>query len=456
MRVADDTEVKSKLEAALGGRLGEIRRLSGGASRITSTFELELPSGVVRTLVLQQIRGTALSRHPGVETEATLLREALRVGVPVPEVVAAGAADRLEEGWLVVEHLDGETLPRRILRGDEYASARSKLVEQTARALAAVHTIDAEIVPALPPADPLAHPLEFLDALDETRPVLELGIRWLDRDQPDRDESVVVHGDFRMGNFLVDETGLRGVLDWELAHRGNAAEDIGWLCARTWRFGGAGRVGGFGDLAEFLTAYRSAGGRSVEVDEVRWWEAYAAVKWAVICLLQAVTHLSGSTRSVELAAIGRRACESEWDLLDLLGVHLPPGPASPAEVRAGGRTEPDPLFGTPSAAELIEAVREYLDEKVMPSTDGAARFEARVARNVLATVGRELELGPATRDARAERRAALGVRSEAALAAAIREGVHDDDLLEVGAILAEGVRDQLLVANPSYLEPGLG
>jgi aminoglycoside phosphotransferase (APT) family kinase protein len=447
---ADDTELKEKLEAALGGRLGAIRRLSGGASRITSTFELELPSGEARTLVLQQIRGTALSRHPGVETEATLLRAARRAGVPVPEVVAAGAADRLGEGWLVVEHLDGETLPRRILRGDEYATARSMLVEQTAHALAAIHTIDAETVPALPRADPLRHPLEFLDALDETRPVLELGVRWLARNQPDRDESVVVHGDFRMGNFLVDETGLRGVLDWELAHRGNAAEDIGWLCARTWRFGGAGRVGGFGDLAEFLAVYRTAGGRAVKLEEVRWWEAYAAVKWAVICLLQAATHLSGSTRSVELAAIGRRACESEWDLLELLGVCEPPGTGQ-LEARSAGSVQQPPLFGTPSAAELLAAVQEYLESTVIASTEAAARFEARVARNVVAMVGRELELGQAAEAARAERLDTLGVADDKTLAAAIREGAYDRDLSAVASILAGGVRDQLSVTNPSYL-----
>ena len=451
MSVADDNEVKEKLETALGGRIGAIRRLSGGASRITSTFELELPSGAVRTLVLQQIRGTALSRHPGVVTEATLLREARRAGVPVPEVVAAGAADRLEEGWLVVEHLDGETLPRRILRGDEYVTARSMLVEQTARALAAIHTIDAETVPALPRADPLRHPLEFLDALDETRPVLELGVRWLARNRPDCEESVVVHGDFRMGNFLVDETGLRGVLDWELAHRGNAAEDIGWLCARTWRFGGAGRVGGFGDLAEFLAVYRTAGGHAVDPDEVRWWEAYAAVKWAVICLLQAATHLSGSTRSVELAAIGRRACESEWDLLELLGVGEPPGTGPLLEARSAGTALQPPLFGTPSAAELLAAVQEYLESTVMASTEAAARFEARVARNVVAMVGRELELGPAAEVARAERLDTLGVADDKTLAAAIREGAYDHDLSAVASILTGGVHDQLSVTNPSYL-----
>ena len=129
-----------------------------------------------------------------------------------------------------------------------------------------------------------------------------------------------MHGDFRLGNLLVGPEGLRGVLDWELAHAGDPAEDLGWLSAPAWRFGGAPEVGGFGTLPELLDAYAAAGAEPVDADTVRWWQVYATVKWATICALQASTHLSGAARSVELAAIGRRVCESEWDLFALLGV----------------------------------------------------------------------------------------------------------------------------------------
>ena len=454
-------EVGEQLAAVLGGRVTSLRRLSGGASRITSAFDLEAPTGEMRTLVLQQVRGTGLAQSPGIEVEASLLRLARRAGVPVPEVVAAGIGDGLDAGWLVVERLDGEAIPRRIFRDERFAVARAALTGQTARALAAIHSIDPLAVPGLPRADPLHHPLEFLDALGEVRPVLELGARWLARgelskDGPESGESGVVHGDFRMGNRLVDERGLCGVLDWELAHIGNPAEDIGWLCARAWRFGGRGRVGGFGDLDQFLAAYAAADGRAVDLDHVRWWEAYAAVKWAVICLLQASAHLSGATRSVELAAIGRRVCESEWDLLSLMGVGLP----QPARVVGGKEpsasggwpSRTSPLFGRPSLVELVEAVREYVETKVMGATGGSAQFEARVARNVLAMVGRELELGHAGHSAHAERLRTLGARDDAELAGAIRAGRYDNDLSGLGAVLAEGVLDELLVANPAYLE----
>jgi hypothetical protein len=247
-----------------------------------------------------------------------------------------------------------------------------------------------------------------------------------------------------MGNFLVAPDGLRGVLDWELAHTGDPAEDIGWLCAPAWRFGGSGEVGGFGALDDLLAAYADAGGDAMTPARVHWWQVYATVKWATICALQASAHLSGATRSVELAAIGRRVCESEWDLFTLLGT---PPPPTAGPVPADG---PTPPFGRPTAAELVEAVREYLDLLLERSADGA-RFEARVARNALGVAERELLLGPAFAAAHSARVTGLGFRDDAALAAALRSGALDDGWESIAPALAASARDQLLVANPGYL-----
>jgi hypothetical protein len=260
---------------------------------------------------------------------------------------------------------------------------------------------------------------------------------------------VAVHGDYRMGNFLVGPDGLRGVLDWELAHAGDPAEDVGWLCAPAWRFGIAGEVGGFGALDELLAAYAAAGGGPMTPARVHWWQVYATVKWATICALQASAHLSGATRSVELATIGRRVCESEWDLFSLLGT---PPPA--AARRAAADAAPAP-FGRPTVTELVEAVREYLDG-VMARSEGGAGFEARVARNALGIAERELRFGPALAAAHAARLAGLGFSDDAALAAALRSGALDDDWASVAPALAAAARDQLLVANPSYLPAASG
>jgi aminoglycoside phosphotransferase (APT) family kinase protein len=460
-RLSSD-ELAAALGARLGGTVRDLRRLSGGASRVTSAFDLETGRSL-RPLILQMDRSGGAPGQAKARLERALLDAAGRAGVPVPAVVAAPGfdedadadadadADPLGGAWLVVERLEGETIPRKILRDPQWAAARAALTAQCGRALAAVHTIDPATIEGLPRADPLRDPLPLLDALAEVRPALELGVRWLAAHRPDAGPTppprVTVHGDFRCGNLLVGPDGLRGVLDWELAHAGDPAEDVGWLCAPAWRFGGPGEVGGFGAVTDLLAAYEAAGGAPLAPERVHWWQVYATVKWAAICALQASVHLSGATRSVELAAIGRRVCESEWDLFVLLGV--PPPADLPEPVAAAG---PLPPFGRPTAGELVEAVREYV-EGLMERDEGAAGFEARVARNALGIVERELRLGPSIAAAHAARLAALGYADDAALAAALRAGDLDDDWRSVAPALAAAARDQLLVANPSYLPP---
>src|SRR5437763_17025365 len=154
---------------------------------------------------------------------------------------------------------------------------------------------------------------------------------------------------------MVDGSGLVGVLDWELAHVGDAAEDLGWLCVRSWRFGSRLPVAGVGERSALLKAYAAAGGPEVDAPTLDWWEAYGTLRWAVICAQQAATHLSGAVRSVELAVIGRRICEVELDLLDLL--------VGPRPVTAGPEPPDLPTAGPhdrPTAAELLEATREWL------------------------------------------------------------------------------------------------
>jgi len=106
----------------------------------------------------------------------------------------------------------------------------------------------------------------------------------------------------------------------------------------------------------------------------------------------------------------------------------------------------------PTAEELLEAVREWLERDLMPAVDGRLQFHARVAVNVLAIVERELALGPAQAEAHRARLAGLGVADEADLAARIRAGDLDDRLDEVKDVVWATVRDKLAVANPRYLE----
>lgn len=285
----------------LGAPVENVRRLSGGASRETWSFDC-----AGRGLILR--RDPPGAEKGAMAIEARLLRAAAHAGVPVPEVVAADPA------FIVMTRVDGETIPRKVLR-----LPVDGLAAQCGTTLAALHRIPVEDFADLPLTDPVAEWRGHLHAMGEPHPAFELGLLWLDANRPPPCGEVVVHGDFRNGNLLVGADGLRAVLDWELAHRGDPLEDLGWLCVKAWRFGVVDKpVGGFGDYDELITSYEAAGGCAVDRDALMWWQAFGTLKWGVMCIIQAALHTSGAVRSVELAAIGRRVCENEWDLLELL------------------------------------------------------------------------------------------------------------------------------------------
>ena len=303
-------------------RVSGLARLPGGASRETWAFDAEM-DGRTHPLVLRRDP----PGRPGVRDcaqELRLLRAAAAAGVPVPEPRwGESSPDVLGAPFVVMDRVEGETIPRRILREPALAAARERLVPQCAAALARVHEVARDgldfLGEARTPAELVATQRDTLDTLGEPHPVFELALRWLAERSPAARPPAVVHGDFRVGNVVVGADGLRAVLDWELAHAGDPAEDLGWFCVRAWRFGRDGLpAGGLGSREELLAAYRAAGGAEVDAEDLRYWEVYGTLRWGIMCVIQASAHLGGAVRSVELAAIGRRACEMEWALLELV------------------------------------------------------------------------------------------------------------------------------------------
>jgi aminoglycoside phosphotransferase (APT) family kinase protein len=418
-------DLAPRLRGVLGvDRIEGLRRLSGGASRETWSFDATAPDGTMTPLIARlDVRRDARVR--AAVPERRLLDAAAEAGVPVPAVIAE------DDELLVMARIEGETIPRRILRDDAYAGARPKLAAQCGEALAAIHRIPVESVPGLDPSDQVTQFREVLDGFGQPHPAFELAFRWLDENRPPPTGSTsIVHGDFRNGNLIVGPDGLSAVLDWELAHLGDPMEDLGWLCVRAWRFGVDDRpVGGFGTYDELFDAYAAASGRAVDPHVVRWWEVLGTLKWGIMCMVQAWAHLGGTVRSVELATIGRRVCENEWDVLELIA------PATGSVVPRAHA-----VHDRPTVHELVGAVREFLDNDVRAATEGRVQFHARVASNALAIVERQLAADLPEPD----------LSSEADLAMAIREGRAPADVAEQVRSMVAG---KLAVAHPGYSGP---
>jgi aminoglycoside phosphotransferase (APT) family kinase protein len=118
---------------------------------------------------------------------------------------------------------------------------------------------------------------------------------------------------------MIGSDGVRAVLDWELTHIGDPAEDLGWICVNSWRFGETHKVvGGFGVTREEFTHVAEAGGKNMTADRVKFWEMFGTLKWGIMCMTMYQAFAGGADRSVERAAIGRRSSETEIDLVNLL------------------------------------------------------------------------------------------------------------------------------------------
>jgi aminoglycoside phosphotransferase (APT) family kinase protein len=294
-----------------------LRELTGGASRTTWSFDAVTDSAR-RPLILRT--GAPDEIHAGMELEAGAQRAASLAGAPVPHVlVADNSVAALGDPFLICDFIGGETIVRRIQRRLDDAG-RTRLLTQCAQALAAIHRAEPPELPGLVEQDQLSQWREQLDEMGDTTATFEWAFRWLAANRPPASPLRLVHGDFRMGNVIVDDSGLAAVLDWELVHLGEVYEDLTWFCIRAWRFGAPATLGagGLGSIESFLNAYEEAGGATLDRSAIRWWLVLATLRWGVICRYQAERHLSGQTRSVELATIGRRVCETEWDLLTLL------------------------------------------------------------------------------------------------------------------------------------------
>lgn len=315
------TRVAGKLVPA-EGQIGNLQRLSGGASQETWAFDI--CDGVnVESFILRRAPGGDFQHETaaGLEVEAAIISAMDPRAVPVPTVrYVLSPDDGLGRGFFT-SHVDGETIARKILRDDQFDEIRPRLPQTFGAVLANIHATPLDTLPVLRSAD-AAQTLDMLrrgtSELPSPRPVFELALRWLTDRLPGPVNPALVHGDFRLGNVIIAPDAIRAVLDWELVHIGDPMEDLAWLCTTPWRFGAVDLpVAGLGEREQLYAGYEAAGG-SVDRDRVRWWEILSALRWGVNCAAMVPLYRNGTDTSVERTMIARRASENEIDLLRLI------------------------------------------------------------------------------------------------------------------------------------------
>ncbi len=308
-----------------------LKMLAGGARHQWWSADVpgsKQPAVVVRMSPLQRADAERA------RSEYAVLSEMHARGVRVPRPVYVGE-NSIGQTFTLIERVEGDTNPRQLLTADRYAGARAQLLQDLAGDLATIHTVKASDVPganlraAGEGEDPLLFEIAFqLTEYDRVKvnphPLVEWGLRWARREAerlPSRDKALhVVHGDFRTGNIMYSDDGLAAILDWEGVHVGEAEEDLAWYCTKVWRFNRPDlEAGGIALREEWFRAYEAASGRNLDRDRLRVWEVLMNIRWAVICMMQAKEHLDGWLDSHEHAAIGRRAADTELEVLRLVG-----------------------------------------------------------------------------------------------------------------------------------------
>ncbi|MFY0729686.1 phosphotransferase family protein [Pseudomonas sp. NFX15] len=306
-----------------------MERLGGGAIQENYALDLRLQGGTFDGNQQWVLRTDSPSRLPmslGRAEEFSILREAFKVGVKVPEPLFLHRDEgELGKDFYLMRRVAGNAGGKNLVRIERTQKQRAQLLGELGASLGQLHSITPSSVSlgflGMPAGNPALYRVEeyrtLLDRLGKPQPTLEWALRWLELNAPTDSKCSLVHGDFRTGNYMVEQHRLTGILDWEFSSWSSPQEDIGWFSARCWRFGALQQdAGGIGPLEELLTGYRSITGATLKDDTLPYWRVMAAVRWAVIALFQAQRHLSGEQTSLELALTGRMLPEIELDVVD--------------------------------------------------------------------------------------------------------------------------------------------
>lgn len=320
------------LEAVTDGvlKLETLQELPGGTSRENWLVGIKL-NGDEQQLMLRRDRASTYSDQAlERDQEFVVLRAVHAEGVsaPNPRWYCIEPAI-LDTPFMVNDYIEGVVIGSLVVTLENLAGARKALPQQMGEQLARIHAVDytrhkLTFLPKpedgrTPAQEAIAQIRGMIAELGVHNPVFSFGLRWAENNLPTTQVPVLLHGDFRIGNIVVGETGLKAIIDWEFCRLGDPLEDLAWPCLRDWRYGqGTLRLGGIGEREPFIAAYEGASGRTVNRNDLDFWEILGNLRWAVVCLAQAERHCSGKDRSVELAALGRRSAEVQHEMLRLI------------------------------------------------------------------------------------------------------------------------------------------
>jgi len=329
--------LRTKLPQAEDVSVSNVARIPGGASRETWSFDAAWREGgadVGRGFVLRRDPDASLLETER-DAEFQVMDAVWSRGVPVPRMYwLEPGGDWLQRPFFVMERLDGcEAGAQQLLTDPRFVRVHAQIVRSFVDVLARIHALgwrelglDFMCAPADAGSCGTMEIAKWEEIVEkqalEPQPVLSAAFRWLRHHEPPPAQRVVlVHADYRTGNFLADESGeIRAFLDWEMAHIGDPLEDVGWACIRPWRWAGDERIGGLMERQEFYRMYEEATGLTVDAEAVRFWEVLGNVKLAAIFLTGGRSFCDGRTGSPMMALLGRSVGRLELEIMDLMGV----------------------------------------------------------------------------------------------------------------------------------------
>lgn len=400
------------------GVLKNHQRLTGGASAHNHYFEYGDKAYVMRCMA-DDVEHESVSNVLGMDDQTAIMMIASDHGILAPNI-AAMLDDNMGHGF-VMDYIAGETLPHKIFKAHD-DKALKRLSKDLAEQLAAIHAVPIDALSDIKleyqsPQQMIMDMRSTYETLHADLVIFEWAFDWLMHNIPEPALPALLHGDYRMGNIIVGENGLAAILDWELCHLGDPAQDLAYICAPSWRFGRYDNiVGGIDDIGNFLRAYEAAGGEHIDTDRFNFWLIYATLWWGMVCLSMAESWRSGADKSLEKIVIGTRISEVELDLLLMLERDCPP---SQAVMHWELPEEKTAHHGATKPWELIDAIEAWDNDYIIPNAAGHDLFQARVARNAMSILKRDAAWGDKFTANQAER---LAGRTKGDILAALRDG----------------------------------